>query len=130
MRALATRLGPGDDLKVGVLDLAASATWRAGWVATCVGSLARVELRLAGQPGASVWDGAFEILALVGTLAPGGAHLHLTVADERGRTIGGHLRGGCLVRTTAEVVLGVTDELGFSRAADPATGYDELVVER
>jgi len=129
MRALAARLGPGEDLKAGVLELAASATWRAGWVATCVGSLSRVELRLAGQPGPSVWAGAFEIVSLVGTLAAGGAHLHLSVADERGRTIGGHLRGGCLVRTTAEVVLTVTDQLGFRRADDPATGYDELVVD-
>lgn len=129
MWTLAARLGPGDDLRGGLLDLAGSAAWRAGWVATCVGSLSRVELRLAGQAGASVWEGDFEIVSLVGTLSPAGAHLHLAVADGGGRTIGGHLRGGCVVRTTAEVVLAVTDELGFGRAADPTTGYDELVVE-
>lgn len=130
MRTLAARLGPGQDLKRGVLDLAAGArSWRAGWVATCVGSLSRVELRLAGRSTPTVLDGLFEIVALVGTLSPDGAHLHLAVADDGGRTVGGHLRAGCVVRTTAEVVLTVTDELAFGRADDPATGFDELTVD-
>jgi predicted DNA-binding protein with PD1-like motif len=128
MRVLAARLGPGDDLERGVLALAATASWRAGWVATCVGSLTRVELRLAGQAATTVADGLFEILALVGTLSRDGAHLHLAVADHAGRTLGGHLRPGCVVRTTAEVVLTVTDELDFARAHDPATGFRELTV--
>ena len=51
------------------------------------------------------------------------------MADEGGRTVGGHLRSGCVVRTTAEVVLTVTDELAFGRADDPATGFDELTVD-
>jgi predicted DNA-binding protein with PD1-like motif len=130
MRVLAARLGPGDDLERGVLDLAATASWRAGWVASCVGSLSRVELRLAGQAGTTAADGLFEILALVGTLSVDGAHLHLAVADHTGRTLGGHLRPGCVVRTTAELVLTVTDELRFGRAHDPATGFRELTVER
>ena len=129
-RTLAARLGPGQDLRGGLLELAARGRpWRAGWVATCVGSLSRVELRLAGRSGPTVLEGRFEIVALVGTLSPDGAHLHLAVADEDGRTAGGHLRAGCLVRTTAEVVLTVTDELAFGRVHDPATGYDELTVD-
>jgi uncharacterized protein len=129
MRTLAARLGPGADLRRGLLELAATASWRAGWVATCVGSLSRVKLRLAGRVEATALDGPFEIVALVGTLSPDGAHLHLAVADDTGRTVGGHLRPGCVVRTTAEVVLAVTDELAFARAHDPATGFDELRVE-
>jgi hypothetical protein len=52
----------------------------------------------------------------------------LAVADQQGRTVGGHLVAGCTVRTTAEVVLGADDRLVFAREHDPATGYDELVV--
>ena len=52
----------------------------------------------------------------------------LAVADQQGRTFGGHLAEGCTVRTTAEVVVAADDRLLFAREHDPATGYDELVV--
>jgi predicted DNA-binding protein with PD1-like motif len=99
-----------------------------GLGATCVGSLSRVRLRLASGAEHRTWQGPFEIVALTGTLSPDGGHLHLAVADHQGRTVGGHLAEGCVVRTTAEVVLGADDRLVFAREHDPATGYDELVV--
>ncbi len=37
---------------------------------------------------------------------------------------------GCIVRTTAEVLLAVLDERPFERAPDAATGYDELAIRR
>ena len=37
---------------------------------------------------------------------------------------------GCIVRTTAEVVIGIPGALIFSRNADPETGYRELVIQR
>ena len=40
--------------------------------------------------------------------------------------IGGHLCAGSLVRTTAELVIGLLPEWQFRRAFDPATGYAEL----
>ena len=92
---------------------------------TCVGSLSRVRLRLAGGTQHATWQGAFEIVALTGTLSQDGSHLHLTVADDQGRTVGGHLAEGCRVRTTAELVLAADDQLVFDREHDPATGYDE-----
>ena len=101
-----------------------------GLVLTCVGSLSRVRLRLAGGTQHATWQGAFEIVALTGTLSQDGSHLHLTVADDQGRTVGGHLAGGCRVRTTAELVLAADDQLVFDREHDPATGYDELVVRQ
>jgi uncharacterized protein len=128
MRALVARLPPGADLKRELLALAARQRVGAGWVMTCVGSLGRVRLRLAGAAEHASLQGAFEIVALTGTLSRDGGHLHLSVADERGQTLGGHLAEGCVVRTTAEVVLGVDDRLLFSREPDPATGYDELVI--
>jgi predicted DNA-binding protein with PD1-like motif len=128
MRAIALRLRPGADLKGELLALAARERVRAGWVLTCVGSLSRARLRLAGGAEHATWQGAFEIVALTGTLSQDGGHLHLAVADHQGRTVGGHLAEGCIVRTTAEIVLAADDRLVFGREHDPATGYEELVV--
>lgn len=128
MRTIAVRLRPGADLKAELLALAARERVRAGWVLTCVGSLSRARLRLAGGTEHATWQGPFEIVALTGTLSQDGSHLHLAVADHQGRTLGGHLAEGCIVRTTAEVVVAADDRLLFGREHDPATGYDELVV--
>jgi predicted DNA-binding protein with PD1-like motif len=130
MRAIALRLRPGADLKGELLALATRERIRAGWVLTCVGSLSQARLRLAGGTDHATWQGAFEIVALTGTLSQDGGHLHLAVADHRGRTVGGHLAEGCTVRTTAEVVLAADDRLVFAREHDPATGYEELVVRQ
>jgi uncharacterized protein len=128
MRTIALRLRPGADFKAELLALAARERIQAGWVLTCVGSLSRVRLRLAGGAEDGIWQGAFEIVAVTGTLSQDGGHLHMAVADHQGRTFGGHLAEGCIVRTTVEVVLAADDRLVFAREHDPATGYDELVV--
>jgi predicted DNA-binding protein with PD1-like motif len=130
MRTIAVRLRPGADLKGELLALAVRERVQAGWVLTCVGSLSRVRLRLAGGAEHATWQGAFEIVAVTGTLSKDGGHLHLAVADQQGRTVGGHLAEGCIVRTTAEVVVAADDRLVFAREHDPATGYDELVVRQ
>jgi predicted DNA-binding protein with PD1-like motif len=128
MRRIALRLRPGADLKGELAALTARERVRAGWVLACVGSLSQARLRLAGGAEHASWRGTFEIVALTGTLSRGGGHLHLAVADHQGRTFGRHLAEGCIVRTTAEVVVAADDRLVFAREHDPATGYDELVV--
>jgi uncharacterized protein len=128
MRTIAVRLRPAADLKGELLALAARERVQAGWMLTCVGSLSRARLRLFGGAGHATWQGAFEIVALTGTLSQVGGHLHLAVADHQGRTVGGHPAEGCAVRTTAEVVVAADDRLVFAREHDPATGYEELVV--
>ncbi|HMV65606.1 MAG TPA: DNA-binding protein [Myxococcota bacterium] len=125
--AYALRLHPGDDLKDSLV--AWSQGVGAATVLSCVGSLSAASLRLADQPEPVTLDGPFEIVSLVGTLSPDGAHLHLAVADAEGHALGGHLTSGSPVYTTAEVVLGVLPALRFSREVDPETTYRELVVE-
>ncbi len=61
--------------------------------------------------------GELEILSLAGTLSPDGVHLHMAVADSSGTVIGGHLCAGSLVRTTAELVLGLLPEWQFQPGA-------------
>ena len=126
----ALRLRPGDDLRGGLEAVVAERGLRAAWVVTCVGSLTDVHVRRADQPDGTRLAGRYEIVSLAGTLsATGGSHLHLAVADERGRVVGGHvLPGGNLVYTTAEVVIGYEEDLAFAREVDPETGFRELVI--
>lgn len=126
--AFAVRLPPGADLKRELLAFARSHGLRAAAVLTCVGSLSAYSLRFAAQPSAVSRGGNFEIVSLVGTLSATAAHLHASLADEAGATVGGHVTDGCVVRTTAEVVLAELPALAFDRRPDPATGYEELVV--
>ena len=129
VEAHALRLHPGDDLKQALVAYARAKHLRAGFVATCVGSLRETRLRFADQHDATAIAGKMEIVSLVGTVAEGSAHLHLSVADGQGRAFGGHLVDGCIVYTTAEIVLGELPALRFERRPDPVTTYSELTIE-
>jgi len=91
-----------------------------------IGSLHGARVRFAGAPEPTALEGDLEILTLAGSLSPEGSHLHLSVADAQGRVWGGHAAPGCVVRTTAEVLLALLPEWRFSREHDEATGYAEL----
>lgn len=126
MKVLPLRLTPGDDLRQALETWMGEQQEQAGCLISAVGSLSLVQLRLAGAAEATVINGELEILSLSGTLSPDGAHLHIAVADSSGAVIGGHLCAGSLVRTTAELVIGLLPEWLFCRELDPATGYPEL----
>ncbi|HEU4572439.1 MAG TPA: DUF296 domain-containing protein, partial [Candidatus Limnocylindrales bacterium] len=55
--------------------------------------------------------------------------LHMSVSDDTGAMIGGHVQDGNIVRTTAEVVLGELTDVVFRRPIDLETTWDELEVE-
>ena len=42
--------------------------------------------------------------------------------------MGGHLKDGCIVDTTAEICIEIFDEIKFKREFDESTGYKELVI--
>ncbi|WP_460911885.1 PPC domain-containing DNA-binding protein [Spirosoma areae] len=130
MHTYSFRLRPGQDLKKEIESVIRQERIEAGAVLTCVGSLTDVTLRLANQESQTVWRGHFEIVSLVGTLSTGGSHIHLSVSDSTGRTVGGHLLDGCKVYTTAEVVIGVMPDIVFAREPDPTSGYRELVIRK
>lgn len=130
MQTYSFRLRPGQDLKVEVESFVSQHRIEAGAMLTCVGSLTDVTLRLANQDGPTVWQGHFEIVSLVGTLSINGSHLHLSVSDSTGKTIGGHLLEGCKIYTTAEIVIGFMPGLSYVREPDPTFGYRELVVRK
>jgi predicted DNA-binding protein with PD1-like motif len=132
LRLHALRLTPGADLKAALEGLTGELPLRAGFILTCVGSLSRARLRMPGAAGEAevfrAFDEPLEILSLSGTLCPDGLHLHIALSRGDGGCIGGHLVEGCVVRTTAELVIGEAPELDFRRPIDPATGYGELRV--
>ena len=126
MKVVPLRLQPSDDLRLVLEAWMGAQQELAGCVISAVGSLSLAQLRLAGAAEATAIHGELEILSLSGTLSPDGAHLHIAIADSSGTVIGGHLCAGSLVRTTAELVIGLLPEWEFRRQLDPATGYAEL----
>lgn len=130
MDAHSFRLRPGQDLKQQIDLFVKQQRVEAGAILTCVGSLTDLELRLANQEKTTHWQGHFEIVSLVGTLSTNGSHLHLSVSDSTGRTIGGHLVEGCKIYTTAELVVGVLIDVVYVREPDPTFGYKELVIRK
>jgi uncharacterized protein len=128
MTLLPIRLKPGDDLRRAIEAAVAAQDCGAAFVVSGIGSLSTTRLRLAGANEPTDIAGDVEILSLAGSVAVHASHLHASVADAAGRVLGGHVAHGCIVRTTAEVLLALLPDQHFSREFDPATGYEELVV--
>ncbi len=125
----AFRLKPGDDLKKSIEQFAIDHNIRAGWIASCIGSLTDFSIRFADQQQATRGQGHFEILSLNGTISLDGCHLHICISDHLGKTIGGHLHEGCKIYTTAEIILQTTNQYSFNRKTDITTGWKELDIE-
>lgn len=130
MQVHVLRLVPGDDLRLSLeaafADLSASRGIQAACIVSAVGSLSRAVLRYADKPAGSDINAPLELLMMSGTLSPDGAHLHASVADDSGEVRGGHLLPGCVVRTTAEIVIALLPGWEFRRELDAATGFSEL----
>ncbi len=172
MLCFAMRLLPGDDLKAKLIEKVKEAKLTAACIVTCVGSLSRVKIRLAGankDDRVSSFDERMnandntnvhvekgnsenekkkrkiiiagspcleasenhEITSLVGTVSStdgGNCHLHITLADDDGNVIGGHVLDGNIIYTTAEIVVGELQGRTFKRIMCPHSGYDELCI--
>ncbi len=129
MNVLTFRLQPGQDLLTEIERAVRENRIRAGCILSAVGSLTHAALRLANREHPTRFDGPFEIVSATGTVSIHGCHLHLAVSDGEGRTLGGHLVTGCIIYTTAEVVLAVFPRLTYRREPCPLSGYDGSVVE-
>ena len=129
MKLFAIRLKPNEDLKQSLKNFAMQQNMQAGFILSAIGSLKQATIRFANQDNSTVLSEKFEILSINGTLATTGLHLHIAIADRQGKTIGGHLDNGCIIYTTAEIVIGATEEFRFQRTVDEETGYQELEIE-
>ena len=129
MNAIALRLYPGQDLRRTLLKFCLDRQIDAACVVTCVGSLTHATIRLATRDRGERFDGPFEIVSLQATLSRHGGHFHISLSNEDGDLIGGHLLDGSEIHTTAEIVLGLLGGIAFKRRHDPRTGYKELSIE-
>lgn len=128
-KSFAIRLKPGADLKKSIQAFVDEHQLQAAWVVTCAGSLTGYQIRFANQPAGNSGTGHYEIVSLGGTLSVNGSHLHISISDSTGHTIGGHLMEGCIVYTTAEIIIQSSTELIFTRKKDGTTAWEELQVE-
>jgi predicted DNA-binding protein with PD1-like motif len=128
LRTLPLRLPPGCDLRREIERTVRDLPEQAGFVLCGIGSLTEARLRFADVPDASDIVEPLEVLSLSGSVTPEGAHLHASVATRSGQVLGGHVAYGCIVRTTAEVLVALLPDWNLWRAPDAATGYMELNV--
>ena len=130
MKAIAKRLIDGQDLMTEIIKVVNENHIKAGVVLSAVGSLKESNIRVPVINGEVKYINPVnvEIDNVHGTVSENGIHLHITVSDVQGGVMGGHLKEGCIVRTTCELVIGILDNIEFNREADELTGFDELIV--
>lgn len=128
MKELAFRLQKGDDLKACIEEKCKDINTAV--VLSGVGCLYHAHFRLAKALEYFDSDNDYEIVSLTGTISKGKTHIHISLSDEKGNVIGGHLSKGCLINTTCEVVIGIMEEYQSERVFDENTGYEEIVFKK
>lgn len=118
MRCLPIHLAPGSDV-LHSLEHLARERQASGFVLSVVGNLSQAAFHCPGQAGPTLLRGELEIISLQGTLAPTGAHLHLSLSDGSCQVWGGHLEPGTLVLKGADLLVGLLDEAPQPAAAGP-----------
>jgi uncharacterized protein len=122
------RLKPRQDLFDSIQAFAMEEHVQAGCILSGVGSLSHAILRLANREYKSEYKGPFEIVSITGTVSVHGSHLHISISDGDGKTIGGHFESGCKIYTTAEIVIAVFKDVVYKRELAEDSGYEELAV--
>ncbi len=129
MKIYTFRIKPNQDLFDSIEAFIAEKKIETGCVLSSVGSLTRAVLRLANRKFDNEYEGHFEIVSMTGSVALCGSHIHISIADGNGVTIGGHLVSGCKIYTTAEIVPAVFNDVAYARELlEDDSGYKELVV--
>jgi uncharacterized protein len=133
LNILAERIEDGQDLRLEIERITKENNIRAGSILCGIGGLKICRIRVAVTNRAEpryIDPGIVEIVTLQGTVSMRSVHVHVAVSDQTGRTWGGHLSEGCIVRMTCEIVIMRHDAYTFDREHDPDTGYNELVITR
>ena len=130
MKTHVFRLHPGDDLRLSLEGCAQDSRIGAAVILSCVGSLSHVRLRDASGVTIREVEGDHEIVSATGTVSHERLHIHVSLSREDLSVIGGHLAEGCIIKTTAEIVLLEMEDVVFGKVFDPTTGYHELDIRR
>lgn len=129
MTSYCFRLIRGQDLLEELKKFVAQKNIAAATVASAVGCVTCARIRDASGVDIHELKENMEIVSLTGTLSKNRTHLHIALSKKDLSTIGGHLLEGCLINTTAEIVLLGLDNWEFASEFDATTGYDELVIK-
>ena len=124
----AFRLTKGKDLRKEIEKYFKDNKIESGVIKSAVGCVSEVYIRLAGGKDYYHKVGEHEIVSVTGTLSRNDCHIHISFADNNGNVVGGHLKEGCIVSSTAEICLESFKEYTFDRILDENTGYEELVI--
>lgn len=132
MKTIAIRLHDGQDLMDEIRKLVEAHDVEAGVVLSAVGSLktSNICVPIINGEVKYIHPEDLEIDSVHGTVSKNGCHLHISVSDTTGKVLGGHLKEGCVIRTTCELIIGILDDKIFTRQPDTETGFDELIIEQ
>ena len=95
-----------------------------------MGSLTDYNIRFANAEEGAEGCGYFEIVSLTGTVSINGFHIHISISDSAGKTIGGHLLDGNMIYTTAEIIIQEAADFIFTREKDGSTAWEELKIKK
>ncbi len=128
LSTLVFRLVPGQDLLQGIVSACKDNGISSAAIISAVGSLSQITLRTADGITVERYIDFMEITSLSGTLSKDGVHFHISCFNKEMKAIGGHVKEGCIIHTTAEIVIiDLDNEWNLTREQDNTTGYDELV---
>ena len=130
MKEHVVRLLPGEDILERLEMYCRKFNIEAAYIATCVGSLSALKFRKGLDKKVLALTGNFEIVSMVGTLSKTYGHIHMSVSDTDFNVKGGHMTRGCIVHSTAEIVLVELEEHQLRRSKDEMSGYKELHIIR
>ena len=124
------RLTRGKDLKKEIKNFVKKNNIKSGIIKCAVGCLYEACFRLAEGKECFHSKEKYEIVSITGTVSVNGCHIHISIANNKGSVIGGHLKEGCLVDTTVEICIESFNNYSFDRVFDNNTGYKELVINK
>jgi len=123
-RLIVERLQEGEDLLGRLNQLVVDCKVQAGSL-TAIGSLSKAELGFYegnGRYATTTHKGPFEVLSCVGSVSlkqdARVVHVHIALADKKGRAYGGHVMPGCIVDSTFEVFIQEIEGITLQRKLD------------
>lgn len=130
MKSYLIRLTPKQDIKLELINFSQVNNITVGSIVSVVGSVSKMNVRVADGKTSIESVENREVFALSGTIVHNKVHAHIAAINPSMEVFGGHLMVGCLVHTTFEItLLDLSEDISAQRKYDDRTGYDELFID-